>query len=65
MTSMAFSLGVVPLVLSSGAGAGGRMAVGAAVLGGTITGTVFGILFVPLFFVIVFKLFGSRKKAAA
>ncbi|WP_417274596.1 efflux RND transporter permease subunit [Celeribacter halophilus] len=64
MTSMAFSLGVVPLVLSSGAGAGGRMAVGAAVLGGTITGTVFGILFVPLFFVIVFKLFGSRKKAA-
>ncbi|PZX14808.1 efflux RND transporter permease subunit [Celeribacter halophilus] len=65
MTSMAFSLGVVPLVLSSGAGAGGRMAVGAAVLGGTITGTVFGILFVPLFFVIVFKLFGSRKKTAA
>ncbi|WP_066711241.1 efflux RND transporter permease subunit [Celeribacter ethanolicus] len=64
MTSMAFSLGVVPLVLSSGAGAGGRRAVGAAVLGGTITGTVLGILFVPLFFVIVRKVFGSKKKAA-
>ncbi|WP_321363179.1 efflux RND transporter permease subunit [uncultured Celeribacter sp.] len=64
MTSMAFSLGVVPLVLSTGAGAGGRMAVGAAVLGGTITGTVLGILFVPLFFVIIFKIFGGNKKAA-
>lgn len=64
MTSMAFSLGVVPLVLSTGAGAGGRMAVGAAVLGGTITGTVLGILFVPLFFVIIFKIFGGKKKAA-
>ncbi|WP_417279026.1 efflux RND transporter permease subunit [Celeribacter sp.] len=64
MTSMAFSLGVVPLVLSTGAGAGGRMAVGAAVLGGTITGTVLGILFVPLFFVIITKIFGSKKKLA-
>ncbi|WP_460275292.1 efflux RND transporter permease subunit [Celeribacter sp. ULVN23_4] len=64
MTSMAFSLGVVPLVLSHGAGAGGRTAVGAAVLGGTITGTVLGILFVPLFFVIIYKLFGRKKKAA-
>ncbi|PTQ69327.1 efflux RND transporter permease subunit [Celeribacter persicus] len=64
MTSMAFSLGVVPLVLSSGAGAGGRRAVGAAVLGGTITGTVLGILFVPLFFVLVRKIFGGKKKPA-
>ncbi|WP_226550231.1 efflux RND transporter permease subunit [Celeribacter naphthalenivorans] len=64
MTSMAFSLGVVPLVLSTGAGAGGRMAVGAAVLGGTITGTVLGILFVPLFFVIITKIFGTKKKLA-
>ncbi|MBW6416960.1 efflux RND transporter permease subunit [Celeribacter sp. PS-C1] len=65
MTSMAFSLGVVPLVLSTGAGAGGRMAVGAAVLGGTITGTALGILFVPLFFVIIYKIFGGKKKATA
>ncbi|WP_417267151.1 efflux RND transporter permease subunit [Celeribacter baekdonensis] len=64
MTSLAFSLGVVPLVLSSGAGSGGRRAVGSAVLGGTISGTVFGIIFVPLFFVLVMKIFG-RKKATA
>lgn len=53
MTSMAFSLGVVPLVLSTGAGSGGRQAIGAGVLGGTLTATVIGVLFVPLFFVIV------------
>ncbi|EKE73158.1 efflux RND transporter permease subunit [Celeribacter baekdonensis] len=64
MTSLAFSLGVVPLVLSSGAGSGGRRAVGSAVLGGTISGTVFGIIFVPLFFVLVMKLFGRKKPAA-
>jgi len=61
MTSLAFSLGVVPLVLSSGAGSGGRRSVGAAVLGGTITGTVLGIIFVPLFFVLVRKIFGHKK----
>jgi HAE1 family hydrophobic/amphiphilic exporter-1/multidrug efflux pump len=55
MTSLAFSLGVVPLVLSSGAGSGGRRSVGAAVLGGTITGTLLGIIFVPLFFILVRK----------
>ncbi|ANT59831.1 multidrug efflux RND transporter permease subunit [Salipiger sp. CCB-MM3] len=62
MTSLAFSLGVVPLVLSTGAGAGGRQAVGSAVLGGTITGTVLGVLFVPLFFVVVMKVFGRKKE---
>ncbi|WP_226623362.1 efflux RND transporter permease subunit [Alloyangia pacifica] len=62
MTSLAFSLGVVPLVLSTGAGAGGRQAVGSAVLGGTITGTVLGVLFVPLFFVVVMKIFGRKKE---
>jgi len=53
MTSMAFTLGVLPLVVSTGAGAAGRNAIGSAVLGGTIAGTVLGILFVPLFYVIV------------
>ncbi|MGI3210200.1 efflux RND transporter permease subunit [Roseovarius tibetensis] len=57
MTSMAFSLGVLPLVLSSGAGSGGRNAIGSGVLGGTISGTVLGVIFVPLFFVIVTRLF--------
>ncbi|NIZ10329.1 efflux RND transporter permease subunit [Pseudooceanicola sp. HF7] len=61
MTSMAFSLGVLPLVLSTGAGAGGRNAIGAGVLAGTISATVLGVLFVPLFFVGVMRLFGSRK----
>lgn len=60
MTSMAFSLGVLPLVLSTGAGSGGRVAIGSGVLGGTISATVFGILFVPLFFVLVTR----RKKTA-
>jgi HAE1 family hydrophobic/amphiphilic exporter-1/multidrug efflux pump len=64
MTSLAFSLGVVPLALSSGAGAGGRTAVGSAVLGGTITGTVLGVIFVPLFFVLVARTF-NRKRVKA
>ncbi|EIE49511.1 multidrug transporter [Salipiger aestuarii] len=64
MTSLAFTLGVVPLALSSGAGAGGRNAVGSAVLGGTITGTVLGVVFVPLFFVVVYRIF-ARKQVRA
>ncbi len=62
MTSMAFSLGVLPLVLSSGAGSGGRTAIGAGVLGGTISATVLGILFVPLFFVTIARLTSRREK---
>jgi hydrophobe/amphiphile efflux-1 (HAE1) family protein len=65
MTSMAFSLGVLPLVLSTGAGSAGRNAIGAGVLGGTIAATVIGVLLVPLFFVIVSRLFTRRRKAAA
>lgn len=66
MTSLAFSLGVLPLALSTGAGAGGRTAVGSAVLGGTITGTVLGVIFVPLFFVLVARVFSkTRVKAQA
>jgi multidrug efflux pump len=61
MTSMAFSLGVLPLVLSTGAGSGGRNAIGAGVLGGTISATALGILFVPLFFVVVVRLFRRAK----
>jgi len=57
MTSMAFSLGVLPLVLSSGAGSGGRNAIGSGVLGGTISATVLGVIFVPLFFMIVTRIF--------
>ena len=60
MTSMAFSLGVLPLVLSTGAGSGGRTAVGSAVFGGTVTATVLGVVFVPLFFVVIQRLFNRR-----
>jgi HAE1 family hydrophobic/amphiphilic exporter-1/multidrug efflux pump len=63
MTSMAFSLGVVPLVLSTGAGSGGRQAIGAGVLGGTISATVIGVLFVPLFFVVIARLTGAGRRA--
>ena len=63
MTSVAFSLGVLPLVISSGAGSGGRNAIGSGVLGGTISATVLGVLFVPLFFVVVRRMIPSRKKA--
>ena len=62
MTSMAFSLGVLPLVLSTGAGSGGRTAIGTGVLSGTITATVLGVLFVPLFFAVIARL-TRRKKA--
>ena len=61
MTSLAFGLGVVPLVLSTGAGAGAREAIGYATLFGTITGTALTILFVPVFFVLINRLFSSRK----
>ena len=62
MTSLAFGLGVVPLVLSSGAGAGAREAIGYATLFGTITGTTLAIIFVPVFFVLINRLF-SRGQA--
>ncbi len=57
MTSLAFMLGVLPLVISTGAGSGGRHSLGTGVLGGTLASTVLGIFFVPLFYVIVRSLF--------
>ncbi|MDP5305759.1 efflux RND transporter permease subunit [Paracoccus spongiarum] len=62
MTSIAFSLGVLPLVLSSGAGANGRNAIGATVLGGTLFATVMGILFAPLFYVLMRRLLGRKDR---
>ncbi|HCE94702.1 MAG: multidrug efflux RND transporter permease [Burkholderiales bacterium GWA2_64_37] len=63
MTSLAFILGVLPLMLSKGAGAGAQNALGTAVVGGMVSGTVLAIFFVPLFFVVVQKLFGRQKQA--
>ncbi|MFQ8431572.1 efflux RND transporter permease subunit [Amaricoccus sp. W119] len=62
MTSMAFSLGVLPLVLSSGAGSGARTAIGVATLGGTITGTFLAVILVPTFFVLVTRIFGRGQR---
>jgi multidrug efflux pump len=53
MTSLAFILGVFPLVVASGAGAGGQNAIGTAVMGGMLSATALAILFVPLFFVVI------------
>ncbi|MEO8325250.1 MAG: multidrug efflux RND transporter permease subunit [Nitrospirota bacterium] len=61
MTSMAFILGVVPLVLASGAGAASRQSIGTGVFGGMLAATFLAIFFVPLFFVLIRK-FGSRMK---
>lgn len=53
MTSLAFGLGVIPLLLSSGAGAASQLAVGGAVFFGTVTATALGIFFIPTFFAVV------------
>jgi hydrophobe/amphiphile efflux-1 (HAE1) family protein len=53
MTSLAFMLGVMPLVLATGAGAAGRIAIGTGVFGGMLTATLLSLFFVPLFFVFV------------
>jgi multidrug efflux pump len=57
MTSIAFILGVVPLAIASGAGAGARIAIGTAVVGGMFSATVLAIFFVPAFFTNVLGLF--------
>jgi hydrophobe/amphiphile efflux-1 (HAE1) family protein len=63
MTSVAFILGVLPLALASGAGAGSQNAIGYAVMGGMLSATVLAILFVPLFFVLVAR--EARRPAVA
>lgn len=63
MTSLAFMFGVLPLALATGAGAGGRQAIGTGVLGGMLSATVLGLFFVPLFFVLVRRL-GTRREPA-
>lgn len=62
MTSLAFILGVMPLVLSSGAGSGAQNAVGTGVMGGMVTATVLAIFLVPAFFVVVRHHFGKQPR---
>jgi multidrug efflux pump len=60
MTSLAFILGVLPLVIASGAGSASQRAIGTGVMGGMITATALGVFFVPVFFVLIRKLFGGK-----
>jgi hydrophobe/amphiphile efflux-1 (HAE1) family protein len=64
MTSLAFILGVLPMVLGHGAGAGAQNALGSAVIGGMTSATVLAVFFVPLFFVAVLKAAEWRRKPA-
>ncbi len=61
MTSMTTGLSVLPLALSTGAGAGAMNAIGTVVLGGMVTGTIFVVLFAPLFYVLIEKIFGRKR----
>ena len=61
MTSLAFILGVLPLVIASGAGSASQRAIGTGVMGGMITATTLAVFFVPVFFVVVTGVFTRRK----
>jgi HAE1 family hydrophobic/amphiphilic exporter-1 len=65
MTSLAFGFGVLPLALTSGAGAGAQNAIGTGVLGGMVTATLLVVIFSPLFYVLIEKIFGKQKKREA
>jgi multidrug efflux pump subunit AcrB len=65
MTSLAFIMGVVPLVISTGAGAEMRHAMGVTVFSGMIGVTIFGLLLTPLFYLVVRKLTRGRVARAA
>ena len=64
MTSLAFILGVVPLAISTGAGAGSKHAIGTGVIGGMLTALVLAIFWIPLFYVLVCSLAERKRKPA-
>jgi multidrug efflux pump len=65
MTSMAFVLGVLPLAIATGAGAGGRVAIGTGVIGGMLTATLLAVFLVPAFFISVRSVFPGRRTTEA
>lgn len=65
MTSLAFVFGVLPMVISQGAGSGSQHAVGTGVMGGMISATVLAIFFVPLFFVLIRQRFPLKPRRSA
>lgn len=62
MTTLSFGFGVLPLALSSGAGAGSQHSVGYGVLGGVISSTLLGIFFIPVFYVWIRSIFKYKPK---
>ncbi len=64
MTSLAFTMGVLPMAIASGASAASQNAIGTTVIGGMISATVLAIFFVPIFFVFVLRLTGAGRKAS-
>jgi multidrug efflux pump len=62
MTSLAFVLGVLPLAISSGAGSGGQNAIGTGVVGGMLSATFLAIFLVPVFFVVILRLFRTKRR---
>jgi HAE1 family hydrophobic/amphiphilic exporter-1 len=61
MTSLAFGFGVLPLVLTTGAGAGAQNAIGTSVLGGMVTGTFLAVFFIPLFYFVIYRLMEKTR----
>ncbi len=68
MTSFAFMGGVLPLAISTGAGANSRVAIGTAVIGGMFTATILAVFYIPMFYVLVRRsvrdMFGGKRAAA-
>ncbi len=64
MTSLAFIMGVLPLAISSGAGANARHAIGTGVIGGMLAATFLGLLFIPVFYATVRRLLGDKLDVA-
>jgi multidrug efflux pump len=65
MTSLAFILGCVPLVMSSGAGSGSRAALGVPVIGGMLAATFIATFFIPLFFRLIMQMSEKNKTTTA
>ncbi len=61
MTSLAFVAGVMPLAVSTGAGANARVSIGSGIVGGTVTGTVLAVFLVPVFFVVVRRIVRGKR----
>jgi HAE1 family hydrophobic/amphiphilic exporter-1 len=62
MTSLAFILGVLPLAIATGAGAGARNSVGTAVMGGMIASTILSVIFIPVLYVVIRTLVPGRRR---